>query len=84
MVHQWAQVLPSTSCLRVNMGCALDIVLQGPPTLPQRRGYLLGACFRESLVIRLHSEIGQIHLSIEAQYDRLYFLWVTTTPAKIV
>ncbi len=27
------------------------------------------ACFRESLVIRLHSEIGQIHLSIEAQCD---------------
>ena len=27
----------------------------------------LGVCFRESLVIRLHSEIGQSHLSIEAQ-----------------
>ncbi len=40
-----------------------------PSTFPQRRGYLLGACFRESLVIRLHSEIGQIHFSIEAQCD---------------
>ena len=25
-----------------------------PSTFPQMRGYLLGACFRESLVIRLH------------------------------
>ncbi len=43
-----------------------------PSTFPQRRGYLLGACFRESLIIRLHSEIGQIHLSIEAQCDHLF------------
>ena len=28
-----------------------------------------GVCFRESLIIRLHSEIDQIHLSIEAQCD---------------
>ncbi len=28
-----------------------------------------GVCFRESLVFRLHSEIDQIHLSIEAQSD---------------
>ncbi len=34
---------------------------------PQRRGSLLGACFRESLIFRLHSDIDQIHLSIEAQ-----------------
>ncbi len=26
-----------------------------------------GVCFRESLIFRLHSEIDQIHLSIEAQ-----------------
>ncbi len=62
------------------MGCALAIVFKPVlSTFPQRRGYLIGACFRESLIIRLHSEIGQIHLSIEAQCDHLYFLWVTTT-----
>ncbi len=33
-------------------------LLNGPP---------IGVRFRESLVIRLHSEIDQIHLSIEAQ-----------------
>ena len=32
------------------------------------------------LVIRLHSEIGQIHLSIEAQCGSPVYLWVTTTP----
>ena len=35
-----------------------------------------GACFRESLVIRLHSEIGQIHLSTEAQSDHLFYQWM--------
>ncbi len=39
---------------------------------PQRRGYLLGVCFLESLVFRLHSEIDQIHLSIEAQCGTTY------------
>ncbi len=36
----------------------LLIFRSAPSTFPQRRGYLLGACFRESLVIRLHSEIS--------------------------
>ncbi len=39
--------------------------------LPQRSNYnrsYLGVCFRESLVFRLHSEIDQIHLTIEAQF----------------
>ncbi len=45
----------------------------------QRRGYLLGACFRESLVFRSHSEIGQIHFGSEAQCDHLFYQWVTTT-----
>ncbi len=31
-----------------------------------------GVCFRESLVFRLHSEIDQIHLSIEAQCGTAY------------
>ncbi len=47
-----------------------------PSSFPQGRGYLLGACFGESLVIRLHSEIDQIHLSIEAQCDHLFYQWV--------
>ncbi len=38
-----------------------------PSTFPQVGGYLLGTFFRESLVMRLYSEIGQIHLSIEVQ-----------------
>ncbi len=50
-----------------------------PSTFPQRTGYLLGACFRESLVTRLHSEIGQIHLSIEAKCGSPVYLWVTAT-----
>ncbi len=67
--------LPSSSCLRANMGCALtsEFFRSAPSTFPQRRDYLLGASFRESLVIRLYSEIGQIHLSIEAQYDHLFY-----------
>ncbi len=36
------------------------------------------------LVIRLHSEIGQIHLSIEAQCDHLFYQWVTTTENTMV
>ena len=51
------------------MGCAFAIVF----TFPQRRGYLLGACFRESLVIRLHSELGQIHHSF-CNWIRILFL----------
>ncbi len=67
------------------MGCALAIVFRSAPsTFPQRRGYLLGTCFRESLVIRLHSEIGQIHLSIEAQCGPPVYLWVTTTTRDMI
>ncbi len=58
------------------MGCALAIVFQ------VRSGYLLGVCFRESLVLRLHSEIDQIHLSIEAQCGTPVYLWVTATPRR--
>ncbi len=36
---------------------------------PQKTGNLLRGHFWESLVFRLHSKIGQIHLSIEAQCD---------------
>ncbi len=36
----------------------LRSLINGPP---------IGVCFRESLVVRLHSESDQIHLSIEAQ-----------------
>ncbi len=67
------------------MGCTLAIVFQVRslyvPTKAraQRRGYLLGVCFQESLVFRLHSEIDQIHLSIEAQCGTPVYLWVTAT-----
>ncbi len=56
------------------MGCALAIVFQVHPLYVP-----YGAYFRESLVIRLCTEIGQIHLSIEAQCDHLFYQWVTTT-----
>ncbi len=46
---------------------------------PHRQVTLRGACFRESLVIRLYSEIGQIHLSIEAQCGTPVYLWMTAT-----
>ena len=52
--------------LGVNIGCSLAIVFQvrflinAPP---------IGVRFRESLVVRLYSEISQINLSIEAQCD---------------
>ncbi len=43
-----------------------------PPCSHHGQVTLRGACFRESLVIRLYSEIGQIHLSIEAQCGTAY------------
>ncbi len=49
-------------------GLCFGYCFSGP--LPLRSHYNsppLGVCFRESLVFRLHSDIGQIHLSIEAQ-----------------
>ncbi len=61
------------------MGCALAFVFSGPLPLRSHHGQvtLRGACFLESLVIRLYSEIGQIHLSIEAQCGTPVYLWVT-------
>ncbi len=57
--------LPPDPYLWVNMGCALAIVF---PLRSHFNSPPLGICFRESLVCnRLHSEIDQIHLSIEAQ-----------------
>ncbi len=38
-----------------------------PSTFPIINGPPIGVRFRESLVVRLYSEIDQIHLSIEAQ-----------------
>ncbi len=49
------------------MGCALAIVFSGP--LPLRsliNGPPIGVRIRESLVVRVYSEIDQIHLGIEA------------------
>ncbi len=40
-----------------------------PSTFPQKTGHLSWGYFLESLVFRLHSKIGQIHLSIEAQCE---------------
>ena len=40
---------------------------------------LRGACFRESPVNRLYSEIGQIHLSSESECGTPVYLWVTAT-----
>ncbi len=50
------------------MGCAFGYCFSGP--LPLRSliyGPPIAVRFRESLVIRLHSVIDKIHLSIEAQ-----------------
>ena len=52
--------------------------------MPTVKVYWFGACFRESLVIRLYSEIGQIHLSIEAQCGTPVYLWVTATPKYFI
>ncbi len=50
-------------------GLCFGYCFSGPLPLRSHHGRvtLRGACFRESPVIRLYSEIGQTHLSIEAQ-----------------
>ncbi len=50
-------------------GLCFGYCFSSPPPLRFHNGEVTfhRACFWESLVIRLHSEIGQIHLSIEAQ-----------------
>ncbi len=59
-------------------GLCFGYCFSGPLPLRSHHGQvtLRGTCFRESLVIRLYSEIGQIHLSIEAQCGTPVFLWV--------
>ncbi len=57
----------------------LSCVRSAPSTFPQRTGLLYGAISWESLVFRLYSEIGQIHLSIEAQCDQHKHLMLTDT-----
>ncbi len=47
----------------------LSCFRSAPSTFPQKTGHILWGHFWESLVFRLHSIIGQIHLSIEAQCD---------------
>ncbi len=50
------------------MGCALAFVLQVRSLcVPCYMFHFQGSIFGESLVVRLYSEIDQIHLSIEAQ-----------------
>ncbi len=49
-------------------GLCFGYLFSGPPTLHSLiHGPPFGVRFQESLVIRLYSEIDQIHLSIEAQ-----------------
>ena len=60
----------SSSYLRVNMGCALVTLFQVRSLyVPTKDRSPLQGRFWESLVFRLHSEIDQINLSIEAQWD---------------
>ncbi len=49
-----------------------------PFTFPSKRS-THRVRFRESLVVRLYSEIDQIHVSIEAQCVTTYYPWVTAT-----
>ncbi len=58
------------------------ILSHSGPDLGYNTWTILGACSRESLVIRLYSKIGQIHLSIEAQCNHLFYKWVTTKLLK--
>ncbi len=61
----WFQLLPTGQ-----HGLCFGYCFSGP--LPLRsliNGPPIGVRFQESLVIRLYSEIRQIHLSIEAQCD---------------
>ena len=40
----YTRIIPSSSCLRVNMGCALVILFQvHSPTFPQKTGHFYGA-----------------------------------------
>ncbi len=57
-------LVPSISCLRVYMGCAWALIFQVRSLL---HGPLSRVHFGESLVVRLYSEIDQIHHSSEAQ-----------------
>ncbi len=66
----YTRIIPPSSCLWVNMGCAQVILFQVRSlSVPQKTGHLLRDHFWECLVFRLHSKIGQIHLSVEAQCD---------------
>ncbi len=59
--------VPEFSYLRVYMGCALAVVFQVRSLyIPLTNGQLFRVHFGESLVVRLYSEIDQIHLGIEA------------------
>ncbi len=62
-------------------GLCFCYCFSGPLPLRSHHGQvtLWGACFRDSLVIRLYSGIGQIHLSIEGQGGTPVYLWVTAT-----
>ncbi len=58
----------------------------GPLPLRSHHGQvtLRGTCFRESLVVRLYSEISRIHLSIEAQCGTpVYLGWLPQGRLKI-
>ncbi len=72
----FTQFLPSGQ-----YGLCFGYCFSGPLPLCSHHGQvtLRGACLRESLVVRLYSEIGQIHLSIEAQCGTPVYLWVTAT-----
>ncbi len=62
------RLAPSSSYLRVYMGCALAVVFQVRSIyVPLTNGPLFRVRFGESLVVRLYSEIDHIHLGIEAQ-----------------
>ncbi len=65
---------PASSYLRVNMGCALVIVFQGRSLyVPTKNRSPSRGHFWESQVIWITLEIGQNHLSIEAQCDHHNF-----------
>ncbi len=65
---QSTHVASFSSYLRVNMGCALAIVFQVRSlNVPNITGYPTWSLFPGVPSFRLHSEINQIHLSIEAQ-----------------
>ncbi len=60
-------------------GLCFGCCFSGPlPLLSLVNGPPIGVRFRESLVVRLYSEIDQIHLNIEAQCVT-YYPWVTAT-----